>query len=319
MPIPVLVFGATGAVGSACARHAHSLGATVTLAVRDTKKPIPGLSLEQEKAGGYKRVQADLTQPGTITEAVAQSGAKHAFVYLIFSPPGAPDPNRRALEALEAAGVEFVVFLSSFSVALYEPAIDRVPAQEFIPHAHAQVELALQGVFGASYVALRPAGFASNSLRWAEMIKAGGAVKVAYPEVVFDWIVPEDIGRAGATILVGGPSSTGGKTNVVLCGPEVISQGDAVKAIGKVVGKEVTVEAIVDEEAVKVMAASGLPEPLARYLVKTLVSGFEGASVRTDAFFGSDQYKVAVENVRKYAGKATTLVEWTTDNRGAFE
>ncbi|KAJ7921786.1 hypothetical protein B0H13DRAFT_2318099 [Mycena leptocephala] len=34
MPSPVLVFGATGAVGSACARHAHSLGATVTLAVR---------------------------------------------------------------------------------------------------------------------------------------------------------------------------------------------------------------------------------------------------------------------------------------------
>jgi uncharacterized protein YbjT (DUF2867 family) len=209
MPTPVLVFGATGAVGSACARHAHSLGATVTLAVRDTKKPIPGLSLEQEKAGGYKRVQADLTQPGTITEAVAQSGAKHAFVYLIFSPPGASDPNRLALEALKAAGVEFVVFLSSFTVALYEPAIDRVPAQEFIPHAHAQVEVALQDIFGASYVALRPAGFASNSLRWAGMIKAGGAVKVAYPEVVFDWIVPEDIGRTGASILVGGPSSTG--------------------------------------------------------------------------------------------------------------
>jgi uncharacterized protein YbjT (DUF2867 family) len=151
------------------------------------------------------------------------------------------------------------------------------------------------------------------------MIKAGGAVKVAYPEVVFDWIVPEDIGRAGASILVGGPSSTGGKTNVLLCGPEVISQGDAVKVIGKVVGKEVTVEAIVDEEAVKVMAASGLPEPLARYLVRTLANGFEGASVSSEAFFGSDQYKVAVENVRKYAGKATTLVEWTTENKGAFE
>ncbi|KAJ7856273.1 hypothetical protein B0H14DRAFT_3865053 [Mycena olivaceomarginata] len=319
MPTPVLVFGATGAVGSACARHAHSLGATVTLAVRDTKKPIPGLSLEQEKAGGYKRVQADLTQPGTITEAVAQSDAKHAFIYLIFSPPGVPDPNRPALEALKAAGVEFVVFLSSFSVELYEPAIDRVPAQEFIPYAHAQVELALQDVFGASYVALRPAGFASNSLRWAGMVKAGGAVKVAYPEANFDWIVPEDIGRAGASILVGGPSRTGGKTNVILCGPEVISQGDAVKIVGKVVGKELTVEAIVDEEAVKVMAASGLPEPLARYLVRTLANGFEGASVSAEVFFGSDQYKVGVENVRKYAGKATTLVEWATENKGAFE
>ncbi|KAJ7436068.1 hypothetical protein B0H11DRAFT_1831254 [Mycena galericulata] len=319
MPTPVLVFGATGAVGSACARHAHSLGATVTLAVRDTKKPIPGLSLEQEKAAGYKRVQADLTQPGTITAAVAQSGAKHAFVYLIFTPPGAPDPNRPALEALKAAGVEFVVFLSSFTVALYEPAIDRVPPQEFIPHAHAQVEVALQDIFGASYVALRPAGFASNSLRWAGAIKAGGAVKMAYPEQVFDWIVPEDIGRAGASILVGGPSSTGGKTDVLLCGPEVISQGDAVKIIAKVVGKEVTVEAVGDEEAVKVMAASGMPEPLARYLVKTMAKGLEGANVTSDGFFGGDLYRVGVENVRKYAGKATTLAEWTKENKAAFE
>ncbi|KAJ7028664.1 hypothetical protein C8F04DRAFT_61014 [Mycena alexandri] len=320
MASPVLVFGATGAVGSACARHAHSLGATVTLAVRDTKKPIPGLSLEQEKAGGYKRVQADLTQPGTITEAVAQSGAKHAFIYLIFSPPGAPDPNRPALEALKAAGVEFVVFLSSFTVALYEPAIDRVPAQEFIPHSHAQVELALQDIFGASYVALRPAGFASNSLRWAGMVKAGGAVKVPYPEATFDWIVPEDIGRAGASILVGGPSSTGGKTNVLLCGPEVTSQADAVKIIGKVVGKELGVEAVSGEEAVKVLAAGGFPEPVARYLVKTLAAnGLEGATMNAEAFWGSDQYKVGVENVRKYAGKATTFVEWATENKGAFE
>ncbi|KAJ7860023.1 NmrA-like family protein [Mycena leptocephala] len=287
MPTPVLVFGATGAVGSACARHAHSLA-------------HPGLSWSRRRRAATSACRPTLLSPGTITEAVAQSEAKHAFIYLIFSPPGAPDSNRPALEALKAAGVEFVVFLSSFSVELYEPAIDRVPAQEFIPYAHAQVELTLQDVFGASY----------QSLRWAGMVKAGGAVKVAYPEANFDWIVPEDIGRAGASILVGGPSSMGGKTNVVLCGPEVISQGDAVKIVGKVVGKELTVEAIVDEEAVKVMAASGLPEPLARYLVRTLANGFEGASVSAEVFFA---------NVRKYAGKATTLVEWATENKGAFE
>jgi hypothetical protein len=35
--------------------------------------------------------------------------------------------------------------------------------------------------------------------------------------------------------------------------------------------------------------------------------------------FASNKYKVAVENVRKYAGKATTLVEWATENKAAFE
>ncbi|KAJ7672286.1 hypothetical protein DFH06DRAFT_1036537 [Mycena polygramma] len=314
--VSMLVFGATGVVGSACARHAHSLSATVTLAVRDTTKPIPGLSLEQEKAAGYKRVQADLTQLETITEAVAQSGAKHAFVYLIFPTPGAPDPNRGALEALKAAGVEFVVFLSSFSVALYDPAIERVPADEYIPHAHAQVELALRDVFGASYVALRPAWFASNTLRWAGMYKTG-VVRIPHPEAKFDWIVPEDIGRAGGTILFGGLSSTGGKTEVLLCGPQVTSQGDAAKVIGKVVGKEVTVEAVGDEEAVKDLAGH-LPEHLARHLVGSLVGGYEGATLRMETFWESDQYNGAVENARRYAGKATKLVEWATENKAAF-
>ncbi|KAJ6472374.1 hypothetical protein C8R47DRAFT_1022927 [Mycena vitilis] len=315
MAIPVLVFGATGAVGSACARHAHSLGATVTLAVRDTKKPIPGLSLDQEKAAGYKRVQADLTKPETITEAVAQSGAKHAFVYLVFSPP--PDHNRVALETLKAAGVEFVVFLSSFSVALYEPAIDSVPATEFIPYAHAQVELALRDVFGSSYVALRPAGFASNTLRWADQFKTG-VVRIPHPETNFDWIVPEDIGRAGGTILVGGPGSTGGKKDVLLCGPQVTTQGDAVKIIGKAAGKEVTVEAVDDEEAVKAMTAQGFPEHLAKHLIGSLFNGFAGATLSFEAFWRSDEYNGAVENVRKYAGKTTTLVEWATEHKEAF-
>ncbi|KAJ7897359.1 hypothetical protein B0H14DRAFT_3104773 [Mycena olivaceomarginata] len=274
MPTAVLVFGATGGVGSACARHAQSLGASVTLAVRDTEKPIPGLSPEQEKAGGYKRVQADLTRPETVSEAVKQSGAKHAFVYLVFPVPGQPDPNRAAYEALRAAGVEFVVFLSSLSVEMHEP-VDSIPAQEIIPYAHAQAELALEEIFGKSgYVSLRPGGFASNLFRSADMIKAG-SVKMPYPE---------DIGRTGGTILGA--------------------------------WKEVAVEAVGDEEAVKDMVAGGLPEPLAKYLVRVLSEGNRGAM---GTLFASNKYKVAVENVRKYAGKATTLVEWATENKAAFE
>ncbi|KAJ6454265.1 NmrA-like family protein [Mycena vitilis] len=314
MAISVLVFGATGAVGSACARQAHSLGATVTLAVRDTKKPIPGLSLEQEKAAGYKRVQADLTKPETITEAVAQSGAKHAFVYLVHSPATA---NRAALEALKAAGVEFVVFLSSVGVALFEPAIDRIPPKEFIPYAHARVELALRELFGESYVALRPAGFASNTLEWAGMIKAG-VVKLPYPGTKFDWIVPEDIGRAGGTILAGGPGSTGGKREVLLCGPQVSTEGDAAKIIGRVVGKEVTVETISEEEAVKSMSAH-MPEHVARYVVGMVANGMEGVTLSLESLYATDQYAGAVKNVEKYAGKATTLVEWATENKKVFE
>lgn len=46
-----IVFGPTGHVGSAAARTAQQGGAKVVLALRDTLRPIPGLTLEQEGRG----------------------------------------------------------------------------------------------------------------------------------------------------------------------------------------------------------------------------------------------------------------------------
>lgn len=55
----VLVFGASGSVGSAAAIEANKRGAKVWLALRDTSKPVKQLSEEDEKKGGYERIQAD--------------------------------------------------------------------------------------------------------------------------------------------------------------------------------------------------------------------------------------------------------------------
>ena len=108
--IKTIVFGPTGNVGFATARTAQRHGAKVFLAMRDLRKPIPGLSVEQEPEGGFERVQADLTKPETITMAVNQTGAKHAFIYVTF---GTSDNMRSSIMALKAAGIEFTVFLSS--------------------------------------------------------------------------------------------------------------------------------------------------------------------------------------------------------------
>ncbi|TVY44428.1 Nitrogen metabolite regulation-like protein [Lachnellula occidentalis] len=76
-----LIFGATGAVGSATARTAQEHGAKVILARRCISKPIPGLTSAQEQAGGFERVQADPLDPDSVRAAVMKSGAKHAFIY----------------------------------------------------------------------------------------------------------------------------------------------------------------------------------------------------------------------------------------------
>ena len=107
-------------------------------------------------------MQADLLKPETIAEAVKTSGAKRAFIYLAH---GAQDNMKSTIEAMKAAGVEFVVFLSSFTVHTDKPLRD-IPPSDIIDYLHAQVEANLDDVFGAEhYVAVRPGAFVTNLLR----------------------------------------------------------------------------------------------------------------------------------------------------------
>ena len=97
-----IIFGPTGHVGSATARAAQQHGAKVFLAMRNPEKRIPHLSVEQEQAAGFERIQADLTKPDTIRAAVTKTGAKHAFIYTVFS---TADNMRSSIEALKSAGI----------------------------------------------------------------------------------------------------------------------------------------------------------------------------------------------------------------------
>ncbi|KAJ4113590.1 hypothetical protein NW765_011195 [Fusarium oxysporum] len=73
--VKAIIFGATGAVGRAAVLEAQSRGAQVTLAMRNTKKPIPGFTPELEKKLSFTLVQADLSDPKSVQLAVSESGA----------------------------------------------------------------------------------------------------------------------------------------------------------------------------------------------------------------------------------------------------
>ena len=310
----VIVFGPTGNVGSATALAAQRHGAKVFLAMRDPQKSIPDISATQEQEGGFERVQADLTNPETIHAAVSQTGAKHAFIYLSFGPP---QVTRLAIETLKAAGVEFVVFLSSLSVQ-GNPA--SIPPSEIIPWAHAQAEIALADVFGADgYAAVRPGAFATNLLQYKDMI-AAGTVKLPSPGARCDYILPEDIGSVCGALLAKGPSALDAqkteKNAIYLCGPRRISQGDAIEAIANAIGKHAKVEDFADEqEAVEYITKGlGLPEVGARYLWKAMKELEE-----TDAGFVNIDFEEAVANVQKYGGKAPTDIQkWIETNKAKF-
>ncbi|CBF88380.1 hypothetical protein AN0992.2 [Aspergillus nidulans FGSC A4] len=284
-PRKVIVFGATGDVGSAAARTAHSHGAKVFLALRDITKPVPGLTATEEQSAGYERVQADLTQPDTVRTAVSKTGATHAFIYAALG--SSSDHWLSTAEALKAGGIELVVLLSSFTV---QGDIRAIPQSDFIGYAHA------------------------NSRWWQKQIVEDGEVKWAFPDLKVDYISPDDIGAVCGTILAGAFKGEH-ETSVFLCGPETdLSVADAIETIGRAINKPVKVTKVSTDENIKVMVEkSGTPEPLARLLT----DGF--------ALENQHQGMLRAEtpeirgNIERYLGRpAMRFSEWVERNKDKF-
>ena len=302
----VIIFGPTGNIGSVAARTAQEHGAKVFLAMRDPAKPIPGLTAEQEKSGGFERIQADLSQPETVAAAIHKSGAKRAFIYLVH---GSTDHMKSTIEALKSAGVQFLVFLSSYTIPRES---GDVPQHDIIPFIHAQVENNIAKIFQPQdYVFVRPGGFATNSLWWKAGINAG-EVKLYCPDVKFDYISHIDMGKVSGTILVKGPQD--GDNIVYLYGPRMVSQKDAVLTIGKALDRDVKVTSIDAEEGVDIYKGVGMPDVLAKYLVKKMNELNEEGPNNVLTL-----YETGVSNIQKYTGKpAMTFQEWAKENKQLF-
>lgn len=309
----VIVFGPTGNIGSFAAVTAQKKGAKVWLAMRDTQKTIPGLSPEQEKAGGFQRVQADLSKPDTVASAVQTSGAKHAFIYLCH---GSQDHMKATIEALKSAGITFVVFLSSFTVGRHEP--KDIPPTEVIPFIHARVEMSLDEVYGEdNYVAVRPGGFATNLLRHKKDFASGsGEIKMYGPHYKADMITPIDMGRVSGTILAEGLPADG-QRKVFLYGPQTISMEDALHTVAEILGKKITITGQSAEEGLQDLQANGVPKPVADYIVRSL--GDDSVTEETESSWRAN-YEEGVANVKKYTGQpATGFREWAEANQELFK
>lgn len=304
----VIVFGPTGAVGSAAARTAAGLGAKVVLAMRDIEKPIPGLQAAEESQGGFERVCADLSKPKTVGDAVKATGAKHAFIYCVRN---TPDNMKSTIEALKSAGVELVVFLSSFTV---RGELEVIPPNEIIPYMHARVEINLRAVYGADgFVAARPGSFASNTVQFKTGLEQG-EVKIYKPDATVDYIVPEDIGRVCGTVLAKGPQDE--QRAIYLYGPELRSQGDCVRILAEALGKNSTIHSADEQEARKLFVEErGIPAPVAEFMIHQLNKPHTGHS----QVFGYQVDEEHLSNIQKYSGtKAMTFEEWAKQNKHRF-
>lgn len=280
MSLRVIVFGPTGAVGKATAAEAHRRGAQVTLAMRDPSRSIAGLP-------DLPRVQADLSNPESIREAVRKSSATAAFVYTL-------DDMGPTFEALKESGIEYVVILSSWTI--YPDDVETAAAKSHaIPAKHAKAEIALQKS-GLKFSAIRPLYFASNVCYEKAGIERG-ELDILNPDGVWDYIVPEDIGTVAGAKLFSEPEI------VPIMGAELISQRAAWEIIARELKRDIKIREVDFDGFIK---NNGV-------FARSLAIG----TVRTDEEkYPRERREVALNNVRKYAGRdPTTFSEWVKVHR----
>lgn len=275
--------------------------------MRDPNKEIPGLSKEAEQAGGFTRVQADVTKPETVTEAIKKSGAKRAFFYLAW---GTPDHMKSSIQAMKDAGIDFIVFLSSFTIHPSK-VLREIPAEDVIPHMHAQVEASLDDVYGSdNYVAVRPGNFATNLLQHKDGI-AKGDVRNYGSHMETDSITPESMGQVSGTILANGPKN--GQKKVYLYGPKLRTLREAIGEVGKVLGKDIQVTELNEDEG-REKFKQHFPPPIVDYFIRVLKM-HDSVPVEDRM----PNYEEGVENVKLYTGRPSmSLQDWATQNKELF-
>ncbi|KAF5696455.1 hypothetical protein FGLOB1_13501 [Fusarium globosum] len=305
--VKAIIFGATGAVGRAAALEAQSRGAQVTLAMRNTKKPIPGFTPEFEKKLGFTRVQADLSDPKSIERAVLESGATVAFSYILFE---AEDGLLETYNAMRRAGITHVVLLSSFCVTENGGAKPSSEADEILAVVHGKAELAL-AESGLAHTIIRPAYFSSNIQMledWDEV--KSGQLELAHPDAPFDYLAPEDVGvLAGTQVAATAPS---GELVISQCGPELLSQRAAWKVVGEGLGMDISIKEINSDEHREKLRSRGFPEPM----IKSAVERLANLARDQESLYEPETYREASMNFRKYTGRQpTTFKAWVDKHR----
>ncbi|KAG9513036.1 hypothetical protein KCV07_g9088, partial [Aureobasidium melanogenum] len=300
----VLVFGATGEVGSAVALEAHALGARVSIAMRDTTKHNDWISPEQEHTADLQRAKADLTDTEAVTSAVKETGAQAAFIYAVHS----KDTLRGAIAALRDAGIQYIVFLSTSQVRTagsIKDDIRSIGRDYFIPWQHAQIEIALEEL-NMPHTAIRAGFFASNPLRlYLDKSSEPKSVDLLAPDMPHDPIDPGDIGRAAAAMLVNprlyksdyqGPYA---KDIVYLTGPALSSQTEQWEIINlelAAAGKpRVETNHITVGQYLENMAKRHVPDMIARSLAESMTE--------TRALYVAEDYDKQRDNVELLTGR----------------
>ncbi|WP_414941444.1 NAD(P)H-binding protein [Amycolatopsis sp. cmx-11-51] len=222
----ILVTGAGGNVGSELTGILTRDGHPVRALVR-TPRPLPD---------GVEGVLGDLNEPTSLKTAL--EGVRAVFLL------GGYEDMPGALAVMRDAGVEQVTLLSSRSVV-----------GGHSDNAVAGTHMAAEASVRASELAwtfLRASGFMSNTLRWIPRLREGDVVREPFADVPVATIDPYDIAAVAAESLTT-PGHEG--RAYALTGPEALRPSDRLRVLGELLGRDLRLEPLPNEEARVTMSA----------------------------------------------------------------
>lgn len=240
---------------------------------------------EQVTAVSRRGVAADVP-PGVRVAPAVESALDGASALFLMAPGGFALLDE-VLGLARSKGIGRVVLLSSQGVAT-----GRHPSA---------MEDAVR-TSGLEWTLLRPGGFASNALQWAESVRSSREVVAPFGDVALPVIDPEDIAAVAASVLLSGSSGD----TYELTGPAPISPRDQAAAIGEALGEPVRFVPQSRAEARAAMLGFMPPE------VAEVTLDILGAPTPREQRVGPDVERVLGRPPRPFA-------EWAARFAGAFK
>jgi uncharacterized protein YbjT (DUF2867 family) len=234
----IVVTGATGNIGRPLTRALAAAGEQVT-AVSRHPAAVPD---------GVRHLVADLADPAGLRPALA--GAKSLFLLLSGDLHALGAHPADIVGEAVGSGVRRIVLLSTLGVVTRPFGATRIAMRELEDTVRES---------GLEWAVLRPGGFASNALWWAESVRERRVVAAPFGDVGVPVVDPADIAAVAAACLLE-DRHTGGAYE--LTGPEVITPRGQTEALAAVLGSPVAFHELTRDEARAAMARS-MPAELA--------------------------------------------------------
>ena len=274
----IVVTGGTGRVGRQVAAQLRERDLPVRVVSRSVGRP----------PAGVEAARADLADPASLEPHLRDAGA--LFLLWPFTSAEMTAALAPKLAEIAARHVARVVYLSA------------QPAGERPGSFWALVERAIEDS-GAEWTFLRPTGFASNTLMWADQIRSGDVVRWPFGAAARTLIDERDVAAVAVRALTEDGHAA---ARYVLTGPAVLTQAKQLAAIGSALGRDLTWEELPRPAAQQALAAAwGDP-------------GFAASALDTWERFVS-RPETVTSTVRDVTGvPAHSFADWAAANAAAF-